>query len=218
MGIKPAALRLLTQIPFASVLSLSFPDMVMRSDAVKEITGLDVPETEDYGRWHARDHKLPSTQMVLAGMGAREIRYVDIVASRGCEEIADLNLPQRFGRYDLVLDAGTTEHCANIWVATVNAAHAVKDGGHIFHTVPLSMANHGFFCPQPTFYADLYQQNGWEIRALVASDGNECWNVNWTARFKCSPDLVLYVVAKRQGEQPLRLPTQTKCLRNPSLR
>ena len=117
-----------------------------------------------------------------------------------------------------MLDAGTTEHCANFWQATVNAANAVKPGGHVFHTVPLSMANHGFFCVQPTFYADTYGQAGWDVRVLMASDGYQCWKVNHTGRFECPPDLVLYVIAQRKGNEPLALPTQSKYLRNPSLR
>lgn len=219
MGIRPASLRMIAGVfPAARVLSLSYPDLVMSQAQLRDIVGFETEREVDAGRWHGLDHPLPDTAEVMRRMGVEEFRCVDIVASRGVEEVADLNLPHEFGRYDLVLDCGTTEHCANVWQATVNAAHAVRDGGFVFHNVPLSMLNHGFWCPQPTFYADLYGQNGWELLALQVSDGFDCWPIPPTRRFQCPPDMVLCVLARRKGERSLTYPMQTKYLKNPSLR
>lgn len=220
MGIRPAALRLIVDhFPAKRVLSLSYPDLVMSQDELEDITGFRTTAEVDAGRWHGKSHPLPDTLEAMRRLGCEEFRCVDIVASRGVEEIADLNVPQDFGAYDMVLDCGTTEHCANIWQATVNAAHAVKVGGVILHTPPLSMVNHGFWCPQPTFYADLYGQNDWELLGVMLTDGKHTERLdNLTGRFQVPPELSLYVAARRTNDSPLKYPTQTKYLRNPSLK
>jgi len=219
MGIRPAALKLIAGFfPAKRVLSLSYPDLVMSQDELEAIVGFRTEKESMCGAWHGRKHPLPETAEAFSRLGVEELRCVDIVASRGIEEIADLNYPQDFGAYDMVLDCGTTEHCANIWQATVNAAQAVKVGKVILHTPPLSMVNHGFWCPQPTFYADLYQQNGWDVLAMMLTDGAHAEELNnWTARFKVPPEVSLYVAARRTHDEPLKYPTQTKYLRNPTL-
>jgi hypothetical protein len=205
-------------LPAKRVLSLSYPDLVMTQDELEAVTGIRTFAETDFGSWHGRDHKLPETEEAFRKLGTEEFRCVDIVASRGCEEVVDLNEPQELGSFDLVLDPGTTEHCANIWQATVNAANAVKVEGVIFHTPPLTMLNHGFFCPQPTFYHDLYTQNGWAIERMAATDGERFGDVPYTARFQLPPEMSLYVIARRLSPAPLTYPTQTKYLRNPALK
>ncbi|HMM52292.1 MAG TPA: hypothetical protein PKD87_11830 [Burkholderiaceae bacterium] len=218
MGITVAALRLLAARPLGRVLSLSYPDMVMSQDDLQRECGFRTQRETQHGRWHGRDHPLPETEEVFARLGATSWRFVDIVASRGVEEIRDLNEPQEFGEHDTVIDPGTTEHCANFWQATLNAAHAVAPGGRILHTPPLTMTNHGFVCPQPTFYWDLYSQNGWEVECLAASNGLDVVSLHPTKRVQLPAELSLYVVARRRTDAALRAPTQTKYLNNPSLK
>jgi hypothetical protein len=55
-----------------------------------------------------------------------------------------------------VLDCGTTEHCFNVGQAIINAAHAVKPGGAIFHCFPMCVMNHGFWNASPTAFKDFY--------------------------------------------------------------
>lgn len=218
MGIKPAALRIITQyMPAARVLSLSYPDLVMTQSEFEDIAGFRTEKVNQVGQWHGKREPLPDTAEAFSKLGVKEFRCVDIVASRGCEEIADLNIPQEFGAYDMVLDCGTTEHCANVWQATLNAAHAVKPDGIIFHTPPVSMTNHGFWCIQPTFYHDLYTQNGWQILQLLLTDGEEVREISPTSRMQITPELSLYVAARRVGNNPLKAPIQTKYLNNPTL-
>lgn len=218
MGLRAFALYTLKPyLPAKRVLSLSYPDLVMSQDELEAITGFRTFCETDHGDWHGRDHKLPETVEAFRKLGTEEFRCVDIVASRGVEEVSDLNFPQEFGEYDLVLDPGTTEHCANFWQATVNAANAVKVGGVIFHTPPLSMLNHGFFCPQPTFYHDFYTQNGWEIEKLIATDGERYAEVPLTGRFKAPPEYSLYVIARRHSPANLVFPVQEKYRRHPTL-
>ncbi len=218
MGITLAALRLLKRQPLGRVLSLSYPDMVMSQDELEHECGFRTQKETEFGRWHGRDHPLPDTEEVFARLGAVSWRFVDIVASRGVEEICDLNEPCDFGEHDTVLDAGTTEHCANFWQATVNAANAVSVGGRIIHTPPLTMVNHGFVCPQPTFYWDLYTQNRWEVEFVGASNGRDSVALHPTKRVQLPSELSVYVVARRKSGAKLRYPTQTKYLKNPGLK
>jgi hypothetical protein len=219
MGLKALALHVLKPyLPAKRVLSLSYPDLVMHQDELEAVCGFRTFCENDSGAWHGRTHKLPETIEAFRKLGTEEFRCVDIVASRNVEEIVDLNVPQELGEYDLVLDPGTTEHCANIWQATINAANAVKEGGLIFHTPPITMLNHGFWCPQPTFYHDFYTQNGWAIEKMLVTDGERAGEVPMTTRFTCPPDFVLYVLARRHSTTPLAYPTQTKYLLNPQLK
>lgn len=218
MGLKAFGLHTLKPyLPAKRVLSLGYPDLVLSQDELHRVTGFRTLAETDNGKWHGLDHKLPETGEVLARLGTEALRCIDIVASRGVEEVFDLNQPQDFGQYDLVLDCGTTEHCANFWQATINAANAVREDGLIFHTPPLTMLNHGFVCPQPTFYHDLYTQNGWKIELLLATDGNQFCAVPMTDRFNAPAEFSLYVIARRLNPRPMTYPTQTKYLRNPLL-
>lgn len=218
MGLKAFGLSLLRDyLPVERVLSLSYPDLLVSQDELEQVWGFRTFAERDFGKWHGVQHPLPETVEAFNRKGVEEFRCVDIVASRGVEEVFDLNQPQDFGLYDLVLDCGTTEHCANFWQATVNAAHAVKPGGVIFHTPPLTMLNHGFVCPQPTFYADMYGQNGWAIEKMLISNGVQYCDAPRSGRFTVAPEQSLYVIARRYEAMPLRYPTQAKYLKNPTL-
>jgi len=213
MGITPAVLRLLiNHLPAESVLSLSYPDLNMTQDELEAIVGFrtDAVRHDGAALHHAKE-PLPDTEEAMARLGAKSFRCVDIVRIRGNEEICDLNYEQDMGSHDLVLDCGTTEHCANFWQATVNASHAVKVGGVILHTPPLTMFNHGFVCPQPTFYHDLYTQNGWELLGIYATDNNNYARIEAVHRIKTlAPNLVLIVIARRLTDARMRYPVQYK--------
>ena len=119
------------------------------------------------------------------------------------------------GRYRLVLDLGTLEHCFNIGQGMMNAAQAVVPGGYVVHTNPMSMFNHGFYNLNPTFYYDFYTQNGFEIlflSALQNTPGNcDFREVPPVARFGSTlENAALVVVARRKLDQPIVWPVQSK--------
>lgn len=216
MGITPSCLRVIMErMPAESVLCLSCPDIVMPAEKFSEITGKEVAASTEYSTWHGRDYPLPDVHEAFKAMGAGRVRFVDVVASRNCEDIADLNYPHDLGQHDLVIDPGTTEHCANFWQATANAANAVKVGGAVIHYVPLTMLNHGFFCPQPTFYSDTYE--GWDVSVWV-TNGDNVEPAPKVARFQAMPELSMLVVAVRKTDRPLEYPIQTKYRLNPALK
>lgn len=100
-----------------------------------------------------------------------ELTVVDVIAHKGCELLADLNEPQEFGEFDLVIDPGTFEHCANPGQAIRTAMQSVRLGGHILHTMPVTMVGHGFWNYCPELVPALHKVNGfetlkWEFRTL----------------------------------------------------
>lgn len=139
---------------------------------------------------------------------------VDLIAHHGSERIVDLSVIQDLGQYDLVLDCGTLEHCANIANAFINAASAVRLGGRIIHELPLNMINHGYWNISPVWFVDFYKANGFEIERLDrTTDGpfNESKVVPWpgeaTRYYYTLADCSLTLcVARRVKSQPIVLP------------
>ncbi len=82
--------------------------------------------------------------------------------------IFDLNrrkLPRRFrGRFDLVLNCGTSEHILN-QMNVFNVIHdAAQVGGFIYHQVPTTgRIDHGYFCYHPLLFRELAETNGYDI-------------------------------------------------------
>ncbi len=218
MGLRANALALLLPyLPAKRVLSLGYPDLVMSPEAFTEMTGKEVAAGNKAGAsWHGKS-SVPETVAAFKALGTEEFRAVDVSASRGIEVIADLNYPHDLGKWDLVIDPGTTEHCFNIGQALMNAAEAVTLGGIIIHTPPLTMLNHGFYCLMPTLFHDFYGQNGWELLRLVVTDGKLVGEVPTWARFKAPSELSLYCIARRLNSAALVYPKQSKYLANPSL-
>ena len=78
----------------------------------------------------------------------------------------DLNrdaVPDRLrGKFDLVVNTGTTEHIAN----QDNAFRAIHDfarvGGVMYHEVPVCMFGHGLVNYSPKFFLQLFRQNLYE--------------------------------------------------------
>lgn len=82
--------------------------------------------------------------------------------------IVDLNsmrLPEAMtGRYDTVLNCGTSEHILN-QMNTFGAIHAAtKHGGYILHSVPsIGYVDHGYFCYTSRFFFDMAGFNQYEV-------------------------------------------------------
>jgi hypothetical protein len=195
----------------AKVLSLGYPELLITRREAEQILNVAVTKTTDRGEWHGIPHPLPETLSVFKAMGST-LDCIDIVADYGVEKIVDLNSAHDLGQYDLVIDPGTIEHCFNIGQAIVNAANAVALGGHIVHTPPMTMMNHGFYCICPTMLHDFYDQNGWTIKRLDSYVTNDV-QVSATQRFLAIPEYSLLCVAQKQTDETLKWPVQTKYLK-----
>lgn len=190
------------------VLSLGYPDLTATPTDLENLFGYKPTEFTKANEWHGRPEPLPETFELFDHLGAK-LTIVDFTQDRGMEKIADLNYPHDLGKFDLVIDAGTLEHCFNIGQAWVNAASAVKVGGHIYHISPMNMPNHGFYSLSPTVFHDFYGQNGWECEMKIFV---RPMNFNTTGRFVVTTEHLVSCLAKRLSEEPFRMPIQTKYL------
>lgn len=216
MALTRTSLELLAdRLPGKNVLSLGYPDVVVSAADIERLLGVTIKRFTKFASGHGRDFPLPETIELFESIGAR-LECVDIHASRGVERVVDLNQPCELGKYDVVIDAGTIEHCFNIAQAMMNAANAVNTGGCIFHSPPMSMINHGFYNLSPTFFHDFYTQNGWTIELLAGvQQDDRLFKLPSTGRFTAPPETSLRCIAVRTSDGELRFPTQTKYLRSP---
>lgn len=109
-------------------------------------------------------NKAPLAQPFWQALGF-EHASIDIAAGSTIQ--LDLNndrVPEKLrGAFDLVINAGTTEHLAN----QENAFRVIHDltrpGGLMYHEVPGgSCSDHGFVAYQPKFFHRLMQQNDYQ--------------------------------------------------------
>jgi SAM-dependent methyltransferase len=197
----------------ASVLSLGYPDILATAEQCQELFGVTPSATIEGGAQHHVDRPLVETQELFKLLGSR-FECVDVVHWRGLERICDLNYPQELGQFDLVIDPGTTEHCFNIGQAMMNAANAVKPGGRIYHSPPMTMINHGFYNICPTMLQDFYGQNGWEIETMEARKGELAVPLTEKTaaarKVKVNMECGLVCIARRKTAAALHFPMQGK--------
>jgi hypothetical protein len=154
------------------MLCLGYPDMLVTGDQIARVCGAEAlakieyrDDSEAILRWHTLAGKLdrvPETSSVFATLGV-QCDFIDIKATRGMEVLVDLNQPappELLGRYDVVYDGGTMEHCFNVGQVMRNIFAFAAPGGFIVHVNPINFYNHGFFNFNPTFYHDWYVQSG----------------------------------------------------------
>lgn len=212
----PALTALARFLPGRRVLSLGYPDIVARPEDIEQLFGFRPTRFTDFGRWHGVDFALPETMEFFGAIGS-QLDCLDIVPSRGVERIVDLNRPCALGSFDLVIDAGTTEHCFNVGQALINAASAVSVGGHIFHGPPMTMLNHGFYNFNPTLLHDFYTQNGWKLELLVGMRKGTGFEIPLLSRFAAPSESSMFCIARRESSDVLAYPVQSKYLHNPGL-
>lgn len=215
MGLTYIQLKKVAPYIKGDVLSLGYPDLAVTAAQCEDLLGVRPTHFTHHGGWHGVKEPIPETKHVFDALGAK-LTCIDHAIIRGDEQVFDLNYPQSLGEYDLVIDPGTTEHCFNVGQALMNAANAVKPGGHIFHCGPLSMVNHGFYNFCPTLFHDFYTQNDWSVE-ISASRGAIETALDETGRHGVGPEWSLLVIAQRKTDDVLKFPIQTKYLKHPKL-
>lgn len=211
MALNKIACQLARSLLKGKVLCLGVPIVLLTDAGVQEVFGVTPRVKLKTPQWVLAD-QAPDPYDIFEQLGV-ELTCVDAFAHDGREVIADLNYPQELGEFDLVIDAGTTEHCFNVGQALINAANAVKVGGHILHTSPVSMGNHGFYNFCPTLFWEFYSGNGFRIERMeVRGRKGEGRVVEFhhTSRFPIQDNLAIYCIAKRQEKVPLTMPVQGK--------
>jgi hypothetical protein len=217
------------------MLCLGYPDMLVTPTQIEKICGPEVlarvawrDDSESILRWHNLQGQLDrvaETRALFEALGI-EADFVDIVASRGFEIVLDLNQPappDMAGRYDLVYDGGTMEHCFNVAQVMMNILDFARVGGFILHVNPINYYNHGFFNFNPTFYHDWYGQAGNQIVSpFYAMHGpvlqSRLAAIDPVKSFAAPERSVMLVAARKASPGRPKWPTQAKYLRNTQLK
>jgi hypothetical protein len=136
--------------------------------AVTDVAGFadDIGRRSAYGGIPINGGAYLGEVLEQAGM---HYRSLDIFRGYNVE-LFDLNfdsLPADYhGRFDLVLNFGTTEHVLNQFNAFKVIHEATKHGGYVFHQLPISgHFGHGLFCYDVRFFPELAAACGFEIVA-----------------------------------------------------
>ena len=145
---------------------------------------------------HARIHASNIPELAAKGciddhslfeaLGFNAVDTVDYSDYENADIILDLNQPvpeSLHGRYDLILDAGTSEHIFHVPNVMANIHAMLREGGRIIHGAPTSnFVDHGFFMFSPTFFFDYYNANQFDIGACylveLFNNPEQPWNIH----------------------------------------
>ncbi|MDG2320852.1 MAG: hypothetical protein P8L79_11405 [Rhodospirillaceae bacterium] len=218
-----------------ALVTVGYPDCLVPASLVGEMFGKDIIDKLAYRddsdkiiAWHSLGGKLDKvieTRSLLELLGI-EITVLDISEVRGGEIICDLNHPippELNGRFDIVLDGGTMEHCFNIGQVINNLVSMAKVNGFVIHGNPLVVMNHGFFNFSPTFYYDYYIDNGHRLPSPIYGYVHkemdyQLFELPPTKRFGNVPDNSwVSVVAQKLHDRGNKWPMQTKYKNSPTL-
>ena len=200
----------------AKILSLGYPDLMVSAEEIEKLFGYKPTRFTEAAKWHGLKNPCPETLELFERLGS-ELTVVDFTQESGVEKIADLNYPHDFGKFDLVIDSGTLEHCFNIGQAMLNAVNSVKVGGAIFHLSPLDVLNHGFYNMNPTLFNDFYLQNEWDIKEVKIMPSSSPV-IHTTNRFTMYTEHIIRVLVERPHDKPIKYPIQTKYLQKMAVR
>lgn len=126
---------------------------------------------------------------------------------------APLELPRQ---YDVVINHGTAEHVFNIAQVFASMHDACKVGGYMVHESPFTgWRDHGFYTLQPTLFYDVAGANGYELASLSIAHIESRQIIRVASREHCHSlvrkapkDSILFVVMRKSGPEPFRVPMQ----------
>lgn len=120
---------------------------------------------------------------VMAGLGFTELVTIDYSNYEDVAELLDLNQPdtppQMQNRFDVILDIGTIEHVFHLPNVLAHLHRMLKPQGRVIHLTPAAnFLDHGFYCFSPTFFADYYAANRYQIHQIRLCRYSQKDNVN----------------------------------------
>lgn len=137
-----------------------------------------------WGKGWGTDVWMFETFDIFLAMGC-SCRAFDVAPYHGVEIPANLNHPvdERYhAAFDLVVDAGTTEHCVRPFEVLSNIKRMVRVGGYAFNALPLNLAGHGYYNFDPSLLHDFYRQNGFSVEESFV------FELNGGGRYNLYPD------------------------------
>ena len=117
------------------------------------------------------------------------------------------------GKYDLLVDGGTMEHCFNIKEVLSNSVRLLKLGGYVHLINPTSgCIDHGFYQFSPTLFLDFFSANGFEEMEMNILVGNK-YLINYDSNYlPCDylgyDGLINFMAKKTKEVDEIRMPIQ----------
>ena len=118
-----------------------------------------------------RSHGIPEsvlaareTEGLFAALGADQVTSVDISDYEGCDLLADLTddfasseeMRPYLGRFDVIIDYGTSEHVFNVAQALVNSYNLLADDGVYIFDLPVSgWVTHCLYQFTPSYFLSI---------------------------------------------------------------
>lgn len=215
-----------------NVLCLGYQDVIISDTAYgRYFGGTDWkamlrgrPNREKLLAIHGGDPKLisvvPTLDSFFSLYGNVKVDVIDFARYEGTEIIHNMGEPippSLAGQYDIVIDGGTTEHVFDVACAFFNCAKLTRIGGYVYHAVPMTMLNHGFYNFNPTLLCDFYEDNGFETSGCIgvasgATDTPKLLDLPKVDRFRVGggETVMLYIARKKEMRDQLVKPIQRK--------
>jgi SAM-dependent methyltransferase len=163
------------------ILLLGYPDVLATAASLRAV-GIDLvwaslpkrPTEEarqiwaQHGRPQLADEPMLEAKALFTAFGARPL-VSDALKWGGEDVVLDLNqrigwlTARRLGRFDLIIDPGTIEHCFNVAQAFMNIDQLLAPGGFVYHQTAIAFPNHGFWSISPTTFFDFYETAGYQL-------------------------------------------------------
>jgi SAM-dependent methyltransferase len=181
-------------------LALGVPDIGATLDDLKLMFGPELTEAS----YHA----------LMKQLGFGQVMSLDVSSYEGCELVQDLNRPLtiRTGKFDLIVDNGTIEHCFCAAQAFFNVKRLCALGGVVFHNNPANWFGHGFWNFSPCVYFDFYRANGFDVhvylRDVAAGTYKELEYHPKVTSVLEAKRFVIHAVATKYADVPDTVPTQ----------
>ncbi|MFM9884845.1 MAG: hypothetical protein ACKVQT_17615 [Burkholderiales bacterium] len=174
MGISRGAIKLIAmalkdRTPGGTVLTFGVQSVDGgRNDVIAAMASANNGSTTAASEPLGADASLPGQRIhqreLFSLLGFAATESLDCYDAESPTHIVDLNRPlppALRGRFDLVYDGGTIEHCFNAPQAMMNVVSALAPGGRVIHHVPMNnWVDHGFYQLSPTVFFDFYDANG----------------------------------------------------------
>lgn len=154
-------------------------------------------------------------------LNASDRKSIDLDPAAPTAERLDLNWGIDigfWGRFDIVINCGTTEHVFNQAAVFETIHNFCQPGGLMLHGGPWrGWTDHGFYNYQPTFFFDLAKANDYEMVMIAGFVLGTTWlrpfksleEIHDQDRARALPDeCMLYCVLRRKSESPFSLPMQ----------
>jgi hypothetical protein len=169
MGIDNAAAKLLVsarienEVNFdSSVVVGRQRNYISKTLARKLVKQLLIPEN---------DFRSEYSEFLFKALGSEDLSCLDISAYEGADVIQDLNIPlasDLFGRFNCVIDRGTSEHSMDAAQSISNLRNLCRIGGPVIMLNPANnWLGHGFYQFSPElFYRSFSDEFGFKIKQV----------------------------------------------------